>query len=66
MLATAYNTVFVVRYAHPNVRLRSHFTNTEPVDQNAALLERLYGVRILVNGWRASERLQPKINRRYF
>jgi hypothetical protein len=36
------------------------------VDQNAASLERLDGVRILVNGWRLSERLQPKINRRYF
>jgi hypothetical protein len=36
------------------------------VDQNAASLERLDGVRILVNGWRASERLQPKTNRRYF
>jgi len=36
------------------------------VDQNAASLERLDGVRILVNGWRVRERLQPKINRRYF
>jgi hypothetical protein len=36
------------------------------VDQNDASLERLDGVRILANGWRASERLQPKINRRYF
>jgi hypothetical protein len=29
------------------------------VDQNDASLERLDGVRISVNGWRASERLQP-------
>jgi len=36
------------------------------VDQNAASLERLDGVRILANGWRLSERLQPEINRRYF
>jgi len=36
------------------------------VDQNDASLERLDGVRILVNGWRASEKLQPKINRRNF
>jgi hypothetical protein len=37
----------------------------EQVDQNAASLERLDGVRILVNGWRLSERLQPNIKRRY-
>jgi len=36
------------------------------VDQNAASLERLNGVRILANGWRLSERLQPETNRRYF
>ena len=29
------NTVFVVRFAHPNARLRSHFTNTEDVIRNA-------------------------------
>jgi len=35
------------------------FFSAKYVDQNAASLERLVGVRILVNGWRASERLQP-------
>jgi hypothetical protein len=43
-----------------------NFLYPRNVDQNAASLEHLDGVRILVNGWRASERLQPKINRRYF
>jgi len=33
--ATADNTVFVVRYAHPNARYRSHFTNIENDKQNA-------------------------------
>ena len=36
------------------------------VSQNDASLERLNGVRILANGWRLSERLQPKTKRRNF
>ena len=31
---TAYNTVYAVRFAHPNARLRSHFANTENVRRN--------------------------------
>ena len=37
----------------------------ERVDQNAASLERLDGVRILANGCRLSERFQQNIKRRY-
>ena len=36
MNATSPNTVFVVRSAHLNARLRSHFTNTENVIRHFA------------------------------
>jgi len=39
MSATADNTVFVVRYAHQNARLRLHFTNTDTVRQNMYIID---------------------------
>jgi hypothetical protein len=61
MTATTYN--MAEKTTHQTL---SGFFSALNVDQNAASLERLDGVRILVNGWRLSERLQPKTNRRNF
>jgi len=36
---TSSNSVFVVRYAHPNAHLRSHFTNTGNVNNRLDLSE---------------------------
>jgi len=55
MTATTYN--MAEKTTHQTL---SGFFSALNVSQNAASLERLDGVRILGNGWRLSERLQPE------
>jgi hypothetical protein len=65
---TAYNIVYLqgLKPHFYSATLQKNVRYTKNVTQNAASLERLNGVRILANGWRLSERLQPETNRRYF